>query len=243
MKILTKEIIKSLMELLLPASCLACGKPPEQFSEIMFCRNCLSEVQILTGPLCKCCGRQFHKATGGDHLCGLCLTDHYHFDLARALVQYHPPITTIISRFKYYGQTASLKSFYTIQQQLPGLTELKQPDLIIPVPLHRKRLQQRGFNQALLLARSFYPDQRHLINFKVLERYRYTEPQTNLSGKIRRANLKKAFRVKDKKVVAGKKVVLVDDVFTTGTTVNECAKVLKRAGAKEVLVLTMARVD
>ena len=163
--------------------------------------------------------------------------------MARALVRYQPPITTIISSFKYHGQTTSLKSFRTIQRQLPGLTKLNQPDLIIPVPLHLKRLQKRGFNQALLLARALYPHQHQLIDFKVLERHRYTEPQTGMSGKIRRRNLKNAFRIKDEEIVKGKRVLLIDDVFTTGTTVNECAKVLKKAGAKEVLVLTMARVD
>lgn len=231
------------MELLFPASCLACGLPAKQSNEIMFCQDCLTEFKLISGPLCKCCGRSFDKSTGEDHLCGLCLTNHYHFDMARALLRYHPPITTIISSFKYHGQTTCLKSFEAIKQQHSALIELQQPDLIIPVPLHRKRLQQRGFNQALLLARTFYPDQHHLINFRVLERHRYTEPQTSFSGKLRRQNLKNSFRVKDRKTVEGKRVLLIDDVFTTGTTVNECAKVLKKAGSKEVLVLTLARVD
>lgn len=235
--------MSSLMGLLFPPCCLACGQPAEQDSPIMFCRSCRSEVKLLNGPLCDCCGRPFHEATGSNRLCDLCLTGHYHFNVARALLYYKPPITTIISRFKYHGQTTSLKSFRAIQQLLPGLTELNQPDLIIPVPLHPERLRKRGFNQALLLARALYPEHRRLIDFKVLERHRYTEPQTGLSGKIRRQNLKKAFRVKDEEVVKGKRVLLIDDVFTTGTTVNECAKVLKRAGAKEVQVLTMARVE
>ncbi|MEN8134823.1 MAG: ComF family protein [Thermodesulfobacteriota bacterium] len=243
MKKIGQEIISSVTELLFPASCLACGQPPEQFGKIMLCRSCLAEVRLIDRPLCKCCGRPFHEATGDEHLCGLCLKDHYHFDMARALVQYRPPITTIISRFKYHGQTTSLKSFQAIQQQLPGLTDLNQPDLIIPIPLHLKRLRQRGFNQALLLARALYPNHQQLIDFRVLERHRFTEPQTGLSGKIRRKNLKNAFRVKDEEVVKGKRVLLVDDVFTTGTTVNECAKVLKKAGSQEVQVLTIARVD
>jgi ComF family protein len=164
--------------------------------------------------------------------------------VARALVRYRPPITTIISNFKYHGQTSSLKSFQAIHQQIPGLmTALGPPELIIPVPLHRQRLQERGFNQALLLARTFYPNHHHLINFLVLERHRYTEPQISMSGKMRRKNLKNAFRVTDRKVVEGKRVLLVDDVFTTGSTVNECAKVLKMAGTKEVQVLTLARVE
>ncbi len=243
MKKIGQEILSAIMELLFPASCQACGQPAAPFSEIMLCRSCLAEVRLIGGPLCPCCGRPFHKNSAEDHLCGLCLKGHYHFDTARALVHYRPPITTLISRFKYHGQTSSLKSFRAIQQQLPVLTELNQPDLIIPVPLHFKRLQKRGFNQALLLARAFYPDQHRLIDFKVLERHRYTAPQTGLSGKIRRENLKKAFQVRDRGIVAGKRVLLIDDVFTTGTTVNECARVLKRAGAREVQVLTLARVN
>ncbi len=243
MKKIGQEIFSSLMELLFPASCLACGQPAAQFSEIMLCRSCLTEVKLIGEPLCSCCGRPFHNNSAEDHLCGLCLKGDYHFDMARALVHYRPPITTLISRFKYQGQTCCLKSFKAIQQELHGLTELKQPDLIIPVPLHIKRLQKRGFNQALLLARAFYPDHLRLINFQVLERHRYTAPQTGLNGRIRRHNLKNAFRVIERKEVAGKSILLIDDVFTTGTTVNECAKALKRAGAKEVQVLTLARVD
>jgi len=240
---LCQEITASLLELFLPAACPACGRPPDRDDGIMLCRTCLAEVKPITGPICICCGLPFDKNTGANRLCGLCLSGHYRFDYARALFHYIPPLTTIISRFKYQGQTCGLKSFQTIYQQLPDMKEVANPDLIVPVPLHRKRLRKRGFNQALLLARALYPDQHALIDFKVLERHRYTEPQTNLSGKARRRNLKNAFRVTDPDSVAGKRVLLIDDVFTTGTTVNECAGILKQAGAGKVLVLTLARVD
>lgn len=243
MKKFAQEIGNTLLELFFPGRCLACERPPERFGKLMLCRQCRSAIKFIRGPLCKCCGRPFHKSGGDDHLCGLCLTGFYHFDTARALTQYRTPITTIISRFKYHGQTTSLKSFRSIKQQSSVLAELKQPELIIPVPLHRKRLRQRGFNQALLLARTFYPEQLNLIDLTVLERHRYTEQQTGMSGKARRHNLKNSFRVNNREVVDDKRVLLVDDVFTTGTTVNECAKVLKEAGAKEIQVLTLARVD
>ena len=125
----------------------------------------------------------------------------------------------------------------------PCLSDIDQPDLIVPVPLHIKRLKKRGFNQALLLARIFFPEHHHLINFSVLQRKRNTSPQTGMDGKERRRNMKNAFVVVDERSVLGKAVLLIDDVFTTGTTVNECARVLKRSGAKEVKVLTLARVD
>ncbi|MFO7606698.1 MAG: ComF family protein [Desulfurivibrionaceae bacterium] len=237
------EITAALLELFFPASCLACGQPPVRDQAVMLCQSCLGELSPISGPLCSCCGRQFPKAGGGNHLCGLCLSDHYHFTLARALLRYTPPATTIITAFKYHGQTAGLKTFRTLHQQMVDFHLFADPNLIIPVPLHRRRLRERGFNQALLLARALYPGHGSRIDFTVLERQRYTEPQTNLSGKARRENLKNAFRVRDDKVVAGKRVLLIDDVFTTGTTVSECAAVLKKAGAEEVSVLTMARVD
>jgi ComF family protein len=241
MKRFAREIFSSLIELFFPASCLACGIPPKEAGDIMLCQSCLAAIEWLNGSLCLCCGRQFTKKIDDDHLCGLCLKDAFYFDMARALVLYKPPMTTIISNFKYYGQTAGLKSFQALKQQISPNTA--EPEIIIPVPLHKKRLQQRGFNQALLLARAFFPNQHLQINSRILERHRYTEPQTSLSGEMRRRNLKNAFQVIDRQAVEGKRVMLVDDVFTTGTTVNECAKVLKKAGAKEVQVLTLARVD
>jgi ComF family protein len=236
-------MLSTLLELLFPSSCLACGNTPLASGDVMLCPDCLVLVESVTSPLCSCCGRQFQNAAGNDHLCELCLTDSYHFDLARALLRYQPPITTIISDFKYHGRTTALKSFRAIFATHPSRKDLGRPELIIPVPLHVTRLRQRGFNQALLLARAFYPEDRQLINFTTLQRKRHTSPQTGMNGKERRRNLKNAFQVVDENIVKNRKVLLIDDVFTTGTTVSECAKVLKKAGAKQVQVLTVARVD
>jgi ComF family protein len=120
--------------------------------------------------------------------------------------------------------------------------DFDQSDLIVPVPLFPKRLRERGLNQSLLLAHIFFPTQVQSIRPGILIRTRDTVPQTSLSGKERRKNLRAAFTVMRKKEVIGKIVCLVDDVFTTGTTAEECARTLLQAGAKEVRVLTMARV-
>lgn len=119
---------------------------------------------------------------------------------------------------------------------------LETPDHIVPVPLHPKKLRQRGFNQALLLARSFFPGERKKIRSDILVKIRETESQTGLSGTERRKNLRNAFQVKNSGAVSGKKLLLVDDVYTTGTTVRECARMLMKAGAVNVDVLTLARV-
>lgn len=113
--------------------------------------------------------------------------------------------------------------------------------LIIPVPLHLKRLRERGFNQSLILAREIAAKYELPIDFMTLKRQTYTEPQVNLGRGEREANVKGAFKVLDKDKISGEKIILVDDVFTTGSTVKECARVLMQGKAKEVAILTLAR--
>lgn len=115
-------------------------------------------------------------------------------------------------------------------------------DFFIPVPLHLSRLRKRGHNQALVLARLLFPQRRDDILPEVLFKKENTVSQTRLSGVGRRRNLSSAFSLKDSEILKNKTICLVDDIYTTGTTVSECAKVLKRGGGREVMVLTFARV-
>jgi ComF family protein len=115
-------------------------------------------------------------------------------------------------------------------------------DLVVPVPLHSRRLRERGFNQSLLLARQVSKRRSIPLNFTALDRIRQTRPQTRLSGPERHKNVRGAFEVNAPGAVAGRKILLIDDVFTTGATIQECTESLLDAGAKEVHVLTLARV-
>jgi ComF family protein len=114
--------------------------------------------------------------------------------------------------------------------------------LIIPVPLHIKRLRERGFNQSLVLARAVEHKRQIPVNFSVLKRHKFTLTQTGSNRNERKENIKGAFEVTDKKKIDGKNIILIDDVYTTGATINECAKTLIKAGAQKVAVLTLARV-
>jgi ComF family protein len=241
-KQLFRHLRESCLELLFPSRCLACRQPVAPGTLPMFCPSCLSQVELLQGPLCPGCGRRFPKAAGGPHFCGLCLSGHYHFNRARAVAIYAEPFSTVLHRFKYQGESCGLKSFKALLELLPEPPCPVMPELILPVPLHPGRLRQRGYNQAAVLARAFFPHQRKILRNDILLRVRPTEPQTGLSGRARRRNLRRAFGVKDPARVEGRRILLVDDVFTTGTTVNECARILKKAGADEVCVLTLARV-
>jgi len=148
-----------------------------------------------------------------------------------------------ISRFKFGGVARLARPLGAL---LADYADPEFPfsavDLIIPVPLHPRRLRERGFNQSLLLARQVGKRRSIPLNFTALHRTRQTQPQTQLSGAERRKNVRGAFEVRQAEVVGGKRILLVDDVFTTGATVQECASVLGEAGASEVHVLTLARV-
>jgi ComF family protein len=179
--------------------------------------------------------------TGADHLCGDCLTGHFAFDRARSLFLYQPPITDIILSLKFGGSLTALDSLTALVAASDCGRNFTTPDLILPVPLHPSRLRTRGFNQALLLARACFPRWRQHLDTALLVRSRQTTAQSLLTGKERRTNLRNAFTLTNPSAVAGKRVLLVDDVFTTGSTVNECCKVLRNNGAQRIEVFTLAR--
>jgi len=183
----------------------------------------------------------FSAGEGVDHLCGPCQTDPPPFARARAAAIYEEdgPSGQAIKRFKYNRRLDMLPVMHYWLTR-PRCQELVQDaDLIAPVPLHPRRLKQRGFNQSLLLAQAF-PGVR--LERELLTRVRHTPPQTGLNPKERRDNVRGAFNVPRPDLVKGKNVLLVDDVFTTGATVRECARGLRKAGAQQVDVLTVARV-
>jgi ComF family protein len=242
MKPVIHDFLNAFSNLLFPKSCLACSIKLIGNPEILLCDPCLEKIQLIKEPFCSRCGKPFLSAAGENHLCSVCLKTKWHFSKAQAIFVYKEPVTKVIHSFKYHRSTSCLATFYALKSSLAHLKEDTGVDLVIPVPLHKKRLRHRGFNQAQVLASCLFPKQKHKINPHILIRTTDTPLQTNLSGKARRRNLKKAFSVKNPAVVKGKKIMLVDDVFTTGTTLNECARTLRKAGAKDVQALTLARV-
>jgi ComF family protein len=234
-------LLKGIKDLCFPAACLACGTRLPNSSLPLFCVSCRQELTFPESPLCSCCGLPFPSAGGEDHLCSICLKGR-HFSRARALFLYAPGIAHAIHGWKYGRNMAALASFGFFFTARQSSLALKPFDLIIPVPLHPARLRQRGFNQAQLLARALFPERRKALFCFLLERQRATPAQTGLTGELRRRNVKGAFMVNAPEKVAGRAILLVDDVLTTGATVEECAKILVRAGARDVQVLTLARV-
>jgi len=202
------------------------------------CEACFAQLKFIKSPYCSRCGRAF-SGGGGNHLCGLCLKSSWAFDRARFLFFYEEVIAKLIHDLKYSGKTQGRSTFKRLSEQSDVLDDLNVPDFILPVPLHIKRLRKRGFNQALVLAKLLFPNEKRKIRHNILLRKTDTPAQAGLNGVERRKNLRNAFVIDKASELIGKKVLILDDVFTTGSTVNECAKVLKAAGCTNVEVLTI----
>lgn len=198
-------------------------------------------MRPISHPLCQVCGIPFVGA-GTDHLCGDCLKKPPSFDAARAGFVYDGHCRELIHTFKYQNKTHLRRPLALLAlERLTEFIAARRPDVVVPVPLHRKRLRSRGFNQAVLLGELLACEWQLPLERRALQRVRWTEPQISLSADERRENVKGAFAVADSVAVAGKRVLIVDDVLTTGSTVGECSRMLKRAGAVDVAVVTVAR--
>jgi ComF family protein len=242
MKNILSGIYPALKDVLFPATCLLCHQHLGRAGDLLLCPACAAQMPLIQPPLCTCCGKEFPDSAPGSHLCGNCLQNPPTFSRARAVFRYNKFTAPLIYSFKYQGRTTARDTFAALHKLVPSIGDLTVPDLIIPVPLHKKRLRERGFNQSLELARLFFPKEKDKIQPAILIRCRWTTPQAGLDGHSRRQNLAGAFLVKEPQAINAKKILLIDDVLTTGTTVNECAKVLKQNGAAGIEVLTLARV-
>jgi len=232
-----KRLSLTILEFFLPRLCLFCGAAVGEKARMAVCPECEGKIQWAASPRCLCCGKVFASREGEDRMCGSCQQEPPPFRQARAAAVYDGPPAEAIKRLKFNRQLAYLPVMQEWLKPL-ALVMAEQADLIMPVPLHPRRLKSRGFNQALLLAQGLtaLPLARD-----TLIRVRHTRPQVELSPKERRENVKGAFAVSRPERVKGKRVLLVDDLFTTGATARECARALQKAGAVQVDILTVAR--
>lgn len=234
-------MLNAFLDMLFPPLCHVCHSFIPDAGSLHICPSCYDQLKPLEHPLCTTCGIPFY-GTGSDHLCGECIKHPPSFEAARAAVAYAGPVCRLIHAFKYTHKVNLRRPLaLLITHHQKDVASQYRSDLIIPVPLHVKRLRDRGFNQAILLGEVLATQWRLPMERRALRRIRWTEPQINLTATERRENVKGAFAVHDPARVAGKRIILLDDVLTTGSTVAECAAVLKKAGAAEVLVVTVAR--
>jgi ComF family protein len=199
------------------------------------------KLQFLSEPLCARCGFAFEIAVEPEQVCPACIADPPAYDRSRAALVYGEVSRELVLGLKYQGRRDGL-ALLSGWMASAGKDLLAEADVITPVPLHYLRLLRRGFNQSGWLAAGVARGSGARLSVDALKRVRATPIQGGLSAEGRRRNVQGAFRVRRKALVKGKRVLLVDDVMTTGATAEACATVLKRAGAACVDVLTLARV-
>ena len=233
--------LRALLDLLFPPLCHVCRTFIPNAGDLFICADCLDKITFLSSPLCSSCGAPFATEGGIDHTCGACVL-HPPSHLSRSATLFAGPVQDLIHSFKYGNRVHLCQPLgLLIATSLEGFRSESVPDVIIPVPLHRKRLRQRGFNQSQLIGEVLKKRWKVPLEVANLRRIRWTEPQTTLDAKGRVSNVAGAFAVKDPRTVEGKRVLLVDDVFTTGSTIRECAEALREAGAAAVFAVTVAR--
>ena len=207
-----------------------------------FCSSCFAALRMIDAPFCACCGIPFVIAAEADTRCPSCLDSPPEFHTARAALVYDGISAPLVTALKFHDQWAGLPRY--VQMMLrAGASTLDGADMLVPVPLHWRRLWHRKFNQSALLAYALAKQTQIPCRTDMLQRVRYTKPQMRMTRAERLKNVRTAFAVPAAAhdMLQQKVVVLVDDVVTTGATVNACAKALKQAGASEVRVLALAR--
>lgn len=234
------DVIQPLVDLVLPPRCPGCGVLVAD--DLQFCATCWNSLRFISDPACTACGKPFAQGRDADLVCAECLANPPLHDGIKAAVLYDDLSRSIVLRLKHGGKIGLARLVAKhLERHLP-------PDddklLLVPVPLHRWRLWRRGFNQSILIARALAARRGLPVETAVLRRVRATPPLKGMTRKQRSVAVRGVFDIPAalRGRVAGRHVLLVDDVYTTGATANACVRLLKQAGAARVTIFCWARV-
>jgi ComF family protein len=241
-----KKILSGLTEGIFPKKCISClsiidSHPEDEPEGSLFCPVCRITLNRIESPSCRICGLPLNSPEGEDFTCIRCRKNPPYFDSAISSYLYGAAIKDVVERFKFRNSPhlALLLSRLMLSDDHAG--RIPDVSMVIPVPLHFKKLLRRGYNQSSLLSKYVSGFLKIPVMFNVLKRVKNTQSQSELSFREREANVRNSFSVKKGVNLDGLNILLVDDVLTTGSTASSCAKELKKHGAKEVHVLTLAR--
>lgn len=228
------------LDLLYPRHCQHCGAPAD--AARFFCWECLSDFHYIQPPFCSLCGDPVPGHIDHEYRCVFCSRKRPSFDGARSAVRYEGAAGLSIRAIKYQSATWLIPDLTSLLEAcLRAHYDLLPFDAVCYVPLHAVKQRERGFNQAEMLARGLARARRLPLQMNLLRRIKDAGSQTRLTASQRASNVSGVFRAERPQRTEGLKLLLVDDVMTTGATVNECARMLKGAGAESVHVLTVAR--
>jgi ComF family protein len=236
----------AVVSVLFPAPCRICQATLSTASRVPVCRECLEALGPLAGPLCQSCGRPLGAPFGGGSsavLCHACRRGKYGFDLARSYGPYTDRMVRAVTLLKYHAVTPLADWFAARLEELAaGEPALVEADLVVPVPLDRGRRRERGYNQAELIARGLARRLRKPLEPSLLVRSKPRPEKLKLSRHERWETVRGAYHAAEGAQIDKASILLVDDVFTTGATLDACARALRAQGARRVLAATVARV-
>ena len=228
-----KGLGQDLLDFIFPSHCYLCSQylsSPEKF----YCNNCIQNLPALAKPFCPIC-KIYITELPAIHFCQTNLEWVY------SLWSYHKPVEILVHKIKYEGKTGLARNLGQIlAEQIRANNSLNRVDLIVPVPLHHSRHRERGYNQAEIIAQTISPTLNLKMAPDLLIRKKNTKDQTRLTAVERIENVRDAFSVKDEIEIEGMTIMLVDDVITTGATLDECARTLQSAGARKIYACTLA---
>ncbi|MFN3820149.1 ComF family protein [Blastomonas sp.] len=237
---LAVSVLKPLVDLVLPPRCPGCGVLVQ--GDLQFCGDCWGKLRFISDPACASCGKPFADGRDDDLVCAECLAKPPQHDGIKAAVLYDDLSRSIVLRLKHGGKIGLARLVARhLERHLPA----DGSDIVfVPVPLHRWRLWQRGFNQSILIARALAARRGWPVETDVLRRVRATPPLKGMTRKQRAIAVRGVFAIPASRraLIAGRHVLLVDDVYTTGATANACVRLLKQAGAARVTIFCWARV-
>lgn len=237
-----KEYTNAFLELIYPSKtiCYMCSGTLEKDAKYSLCHNCYNNnLPFIPEHHCIKCGIPLRMTEDGS-ICERCKNSNYYFDRVISAVKYERDVKNLIYKFKYSNHTYLATTIGRIMAHKLKQEDI-EADIIIPVPLYKGKEKERGFNQAILISKYIAEETNIPLNTDILVRTKNTKVMYNLTGKERLENVEGAFKVINKGIIVNKNILLVDDIFTTGATVNSCSKELTDGGAKSITVLTFAR--
>ncbi len=236
-------LLKKILSLIFPAHCLYCHEIINK--DGLFCQKCWPKLQFITKPHCPICAFPFEvDIPNMQPLCAKCVAKKPSFDRTLTIYRYNYVIKKIIADLKYLDQSFVAKKI--AQTLLPILkNEITEDDILVAMPLHPNKLKQRKFNQSVKICQELIKKlpKKPIFHHDLIFRNKDTKPQVELRGQERASNMKKAFMLNKKyqNLVENRRIFLLDDVITTGATVENCSKALKRKKPKEIIIATLAR--
>lgn len=242
-----RELVEALLDLIYPSAlyCICCGRWIDETRPYRLCNDCMTDIKWATGRCCQRCGKPL-SAANPTELCFYCRSQEHAFDRGYTCAEYGALERALLFRFKYNGRTdlaATLAEILCDRMRLiEELEEQAQVDLVIPVPMYAPKQRRRGFNQAELLAKAYAGRRGLPCMTHVVLRVRDTKAMRGLAPEERRRNIAQAFVLAKgaETPIDGKHILLIDDIYTTGATVDALAELLRRAGARRISVLTFA---